>query len=60
MCLKARGGGGCLRQFCNKARTLCGFHHYGGENLFCFLFFDPIIVGLSLDFRRTQQVIQSS
>ena len=29
-----------------EARALCGFQHHKGENLFCFLFSDPIIVGL--------------
>ena len=27
-------------------RALCGFQHHKGENLFCFLFSDPIVVGL--------------
>ena len=27
-------------------RALCGFQPHKGENLFCFLFSDPIIVGL--------------
>ena len=30
-----------------EARALCGFQHHKGENLFCFLFSDPIIVGLN-------------
>ena len=30
-----------------ETRALCGFQHHTGENLFCFLFFDPIIVGLN-------------
>ena len=35
-----------------EARALCGFQHYKGENPFCFLFSDPIIVGLRLIIRR--------
>ena len=29
-----------------EARALCGFQYHKGENPFCFLFSDPIIVGL--------------
>ena len=29
-----------------EARTLRGFRHHNGESLFCFVFSDPIIVGL--------------
>ena len=30
-----------------EARALCGFQHHKGETLFCFLFSDPITVGLT-------------
>ena len=36
----------CIRDR-REARALCGFQHHKGENLFCFLFSDPIILGLS-------------
>ena len=37
---------GWLRNRTREARALCGFQHHKGENLFCFLFSNPIIVGL--------------
>ena len=40
---------GCPGRLWNRtreARALCGFQHRTGENLFCFLFSDPIIGGL--------------
>ena len=35
-----------LRPKTRESRALCGFQHHNGENQFCFLFSDPIIVGL--------------
>ena len=30
----------------SEARAMCGFQYHKGENLFCFLFSDSVIVGL--------------
>ena len=31
-----------------EGRALCEFQHHNGENLFCFVFSDTIIVGLNV------------
>ena len=38
-----------------EARALCGFRHHKGENLFCSLFSDTIIVGLKPE--KTQRKV---
>ena len=35
-----------------EAKALCGFQHHKGENLFCFMFSDPIIVGPTLELKK--------
>ena len=35
-----------------EARALCGFEHHKRESLFCFLFSDPIIVGLNVGLKE--------
>ena len=32
----------------SEARAVCGIQYHEGENLFCFLFSHPMVVGLSL------------
>ena len=43
-----------------QARALCGFQHHKGENLACFLFSDPISVGLSTAILLIVQVVRCS